>query len=65
MKAVRVSPRDYMLFPTYTVDLTPNGVRRRFFKLRELMKNYVQEERAKGVRVKLDYVGGSEVTFSP
>ncbi|KAK1424787.1 hypothetical protein QVD17_20125 [Tagetes erecta] len=59
------SPRDDYFFPVEKVDLTPEGVRRHFLQLRELMNGYVSEERAKGVRVRLAYGDEPEITLSP
>ncbi|KAK1432610.1 hypothetical protein QVD17_09508 [Tagetes erecta] len=59
------SPRDDLFFPVEKVDLTPEGVRRHFLQLRELMNGYVSEERAKGVRVRLAYGDESEITLAP
>lgn len=55
-RAVRPSPKD-------TVDLTPEGVRRHFLKLREVMNDYVQEERSNGVTVRLDYNKEPKIIF--
>ncbi|KAL8198174.1 hypothetical protein R6Q57_029941 [Mikania cordata] len=38
-----------------SVDLTPEGIRENFFRLQELMKEYVREGRLRGVRLRLDY----------
>ncbi|KAI3797241.1 hypothetical protein L1987_32496 [Smallanthus sonchifolius] len=47
------------------MDVTPEGVQKNFLGLREPMNSYVQEERAKGVKVRLAYEDEPEVTFSP
>ncbi|KAI3683117.1 hypothetical protein L1987_83617 [Smallanthus sonchifolius] len=58
------SPRTDTLLPMERMDVTPEGVHKNFLRLRDLMNSYVQEERAKGVKVRLAYEEEPEVTFS-
>ncbi|KAK1418215.1 hypothetical protein QVD17_27358 [Tagetes erecta] len=47
------------------IELTPEGVRENFSRLQELIDDYVQEERLRGVRVRLAYDEEPSVTLTP
>src|ERR1043165_837019 len=64
-RAVNSSPRDDLVFPVERMDITPEGVRRNFLQLRDLLNGYVREERSRGVRVRLSYDEEPVVTLSP
>ncbi|KAI3807978.1 hypothetical protein L1987_23918 [Smallanthus sonchifolius] len=64
-KIASASPRTNTLQPMERIDVMPEGVQKNFLRMRELMNSYVQEERAKGVKVRLAYEDEPEVTFSP
>ncbi|KAK1432095.1 hypothetical protein QVD17_08986 [Tagetes erecta] len=58
------SPRTDTLLSVARINLTPEGVKRNFLQLRELLNDYAREERLKGVRVRLDYENEQAVTPS-
>src|ERR1043165_1589107 len=64
-RAVYSSPRDDVLLPIERMDITPEGVRRNFLQLRDLLNGYVREERSRGVKIRLSYDEEPTVTLSP
>lgn len=47
------------------MDMTPEGDKWNFIKLREPMNKYAHDEQAKGVRIRLYYNRKFDITLSP